>query len=170
MSRAFTQDDDERPEAPPERAISDQPNYMTQRGHEAMHRQLEELRRRRETLKSSEALEGESDLALVERDIRYFTTRLASAIVVPPQTGTPERVAFGTRVHFEDEQGNAHCYRIVGEDEALASAEEQPEHTTRPLSWASPLARALMGASVGDTVVWPRPSGNITIEVTAIEA
>lgn len=170
MSRAFTREDDERPEAPPERAISDQPNYMTQRGYEAMQRQLAVLQQRREVLMGSEALERESDLALVERDIRYYNARLASAIVVPPQSTAPEQVAFGTRVHFEDEKGNAHCYRIVGEDEALASADEQPEHTTRLLSWASPLARALMRSSVGDRVVWPRPSGNLEIEVTAIES
>lgn len=168
MSRAFTREDDQRPDPVPERAISDQPNYMTVRGHQAMQRQLAALLTRREAMRDSDTLQQQSELAVVERDIRYFNARLASAIVVQPQVKMPERVAFGTRACFRDTSGESYCYRIVGEDEALASRDDQPEHTTTLLSWASPLARALMGASVGDQVVWPRPSGDTEIEVTLI--
>ncbi|MFC3282511.1 GreA/GreB family elongation factor [Litchfieldella rifensis] len=169
MSRAFTREDDQRPDPVPERAISDQPNYMTVRGHQAMQRQLAALLTRREAMRDSDTLQQQSELAVLERDIRYFNARLASAIVIPPQEGTPEHVAFGTRTCFRDANGECHCYRIVGEDEALASRDDQPEHTTTLLSWASPLAGALAGAKVGDSVVWPRPSGDLEIEVTSIE-
>jgi transcription elongation GreA/GreB family factor len=36
------------------------------------------------------------------------------------------------------------------------------------ISWASPLAQSLIGAGVGDTVVWKRPAGNLELEVTRI--
>ena len=50
--------------------------------------------------------------------------------------------------------------RIVGDDEADASAGE--------ISWASPLARALIGAREGDVVTWRRPAGDAQIEIVRI--
>ena len=37
------------------------------------------------------------------------------------------------------------------------------------ISWASPLARAMIGARVGDTVKWQRPAGATEVEIAAIE-
>jgi transcription elongation GreA/GreB family factor len=37
------------------------------------------------------------------------------------------------------------------------------------VSWVSPLARALLGARTGDSVVWRRPAGDLEIEVARIE-
>ena len=51
-------------------------------------------------------------------------------------------------------------FTIVGEDEADPSAGK--------ISWVSPLARVLVGASVGDTVVWKRPAGDKNLEITKI--
>jgi transcription elongation GreA/GreB family factor len=48
----------------------------------------------------------------------------------------------------------------VGEDEADAAAGK--------ISWVSPLARTLMGASVGDTVTWKRPAGDLELEIVSI--
>jgi transcription elongation GreA/GreB family factor len=36
------------------------------------------------------------------------------------------------------------------------------------ISWASPLAKALIGAKVGDTVKWQRPAGTTEVEIVAI--
>jgi transcription elongation GreA/GreB family factor len=51
--------------------------------------------------------------------------------------------------------------RIVGDDEADAPAGY--------ISWASPLARALIGARVGDAVTWRRPAGTAEIEILRVE-
>ena len=49
-----------------------------------------------------------------------------------------------------DEGGAERTYTIVGEDEADLSK--------GLLSFASPLARSLMKARVGDVVIWKRPA------------
>ena len=75
-------------------------------------------------------------------------------------TGERRRAGFGVRVELEDENGTS--YRIVGEDEA------EPEAGL--ISWTSPLARALDGARIGDEVLWPRPAGDLRVEVMALRA
>ncbi|HEY8014642.1 MAG TPA: GreA/GreB family elongation factor, partial [Dongiaceae bacterium] len=60
-----------------------------------------------------------------------------------------------------DEDGTERRFAIVGEDEA--------DPAVGKISWVSPLARALTGAAVGDSVVWKRPAGDKTLEVTAID-
>ena len=56
----------------------------------------------------------------------------------------PSEVRFGSTVTILREDGRRQTYRIVGEDEA------DPAHGT--LSYASPVAQALMGKQVGDIV------------------
>lgn len=63
-------------------------------------------------------------------------------------------------VEVVDSEDRPHRFEIVGEDEADVSAGR--------ISWASPLAQSLIGAGVGDTVVWKRPAGNLELEVTRI--
>ena len=84
---------------------------------------------------------------------------MGSARLVDPAGQPRDRVAFGATVEVADESGE-HSYRIVGEDEADA------EHGS--VSYVSPLARALLGAKVGDEVVWSRPAGDLRVEVLGI--
>jgi transcription elongation GreA/GreB family factor len=99
-------------------------------------------------------------LAQVERDLRYYQARLEAAILVDISRQPKDEVRFGASVKTEDEEGAAHTFTIVGEDEADAAH--------RRVSWQSPLAKALMGAKVGDTVTWNRPAGSTTLEVLEI--
>ena len=67
---------------------------------------------------------------------------------------------FGATVDIVDDAGALHRYRIVGDDEAEAAKGD--------ISWASPLAKALIGAREGDVVTWRRPAGAVKIEVAAV--
>ena len=49
---------------------------------------------------------------------------------------------------------------LVGDDEADVAAGR--------ISWASPLAKAMIGAKVGDTVKWRRPAGDAEVEIVGI--
>jgi transcription elongation GreA/GreB family factor len=69
-------------------------------------------------------------------------------------------VHFGARVTIVDDDGKEQTVHIVGDDEADAAAGD--------ISWASPLARALIGARVGDLVSWRRPAGVAQLEVLDI--
>ena len=83
-----------------------------------------------------------SAMARATRDLRYYSVRRASAQLVEPQPNSGI-VHFGSRVTFDREDGRRQTFRIVGEDEADAAKGS--------VSHVSPVARALLGKSVGDT-------------------
>ncbi|MFN3994756.1 MAG: GreA/GreB family elongation factor [Tabrizicola flagellatus] len=161
MSRAFVNEDAgaDRPDLP-ELPVPPGPNIVTPRGLAALHAQIA---RRKADLA---ALKGRPDRldklpeAAAERDLRWLEARLKAAVVIDPAAHDLTEVAFGLAVSVADEDGNETTYEIVGEDEADAT-----RHRIAP---NSPLARALLGAQVGDVVTWRRPSGPLELEVTRI--
>jgi transcription elongation GreA/GreB family factor len=139
MSRAFTRESDD-PAPLPERAISSHPNLVTARGLAAIEAQIRALESERQ---AAPAAVDSALRARLERDLRYWTARRASARVVP-QVEAPERVRFGVQVTLRAAGGAEQSFRLVGEDEADASR--------GLLSWVSPLAQALLGRAAGDSV------------------
>ena len=140
MSRAFTRESDDDPGTLPERPVSSHPNLVTPSGFVAIEAQVRGLENERTAARAS----GDSaQRARIERDLRYFTQRLATARVVAP-AAAPDRVRFGVQVTLRNESGAEQAFRLVGEDEADA--------TRGLLSWVSPLGQALLGHEVGDTL------------------
>ncbi|MFZ3007009.1 MAG: GreA/GreB family elongation factor, partial [Phenylobacterium sp.] len=83
-------------------------------------------------------------MARATRDLRYYSARRANAQLIEPSDDT-ETVRFGGEVTIDREDGRRQTFRIVGEDEA--------DPAQGSVSHVSPLARALMGKSVGDTAM-----------------
>lgn len=162
MSRAFVKEqDDASHEALPEIPLSEHPNYMTAQGLARLRERLAQTQARHDASKASgDALSQQNELATLEREWRWLSARIASAIEVDLERQPHDRVAFGARVTVDSEEGEQH-YRIVGEDESDAEHGE--------VSYVSPLARALIGAQIGDSVIWKRPAGDLSIEVVAID-
>jgi transcription elongation GreA/GreB family factor len=162
MSRAFVKDDNEdRPsEELPERPVSDEPNYVTPEGLRLLRERVEQLAREHARLREAAEAFEKPQLAVNERDLRYFQSRLESAIEVDVASEPKDEVHFGATVKTEDEDGNTNSFTIVGEDEA--------DVKNNKISWVSPLAKALLGSRVGDTVTWNRPAGSNTLEVLDI--
>ncbi len=136
MSVAFRREgDDEHLEPKFELPLPPGPNLVTPAG-------LELIRQRIAGLEGQIAGLSE-DLALkaAKRDLRYWQTRLSTAQVQPRPSGTV--VAFGCRVRFALD-GKERTITIVGHDEA--------EPAKGALAFSAPLARALMGAQVGECV------------------
>ena len=171
MSRAFVKEPDggAAEEPLPERRISEHPNYVTPAGLEQLKRALGELTERRgELLGKPDDPAAQEELRHVDRELRYYEARLDSAIPVDP-TGQPrDQVAFGATVTVTEEsareasagQGETRRYAIVGEEEADADAGS--------VSYVSPLAKALLGARVGQSVTWRRPAGDLRLTVQHI--
>ena len=161
MSRAFVKEDGPDNEPLPDLPISPHPNYVTPRGLQALRDRLAT------TLAELTRLKARADrLDLLpekaaERDIRYLEARLRSAILVDPAVQSRDEAAFGARITVADEDGVETVYEITGEDEADATLGRIAPH--------SPLARALLGATVGDVVEWKRPAGTVELEVIAID-
>lgn len=142
MSRAFVRESDADPAALPERAVSPHPNFVTPKGLKAIEARVRELEAERQA-----AREGgdQATRARVERDLRYWCARRASARLVEPATSF-ERVRFGMLVTLELPGGAHQKFRLVGEDEADAAQ--------GLLSWVAPLAQVLLGKSAGDSVLF----------------
>jgi len=140
MSRAFVKEREDAVEELPERPISPHPNLVTAEG--LAHIEAEVTRLQQEHTAAQAANDGTA-LARAARDLRYWTARRATAQLVPAPSDR-SKVHFGSTVTIVRNDGRRQSFRIVGEDEA------DPAHGT--LSHASPLARALFGKQVGDTV------------------
>lgn len=171
MSRAFVKEDSagDNAGALPDRAIPAHPNYVTASGLARLQAQVRDLTTCCEALKRTAAEDGvvQDRQRALERDLRYFRAQLERAELVDVAASPHDRVHFGATVTVSElgELGKGGSLQrricIVGDDEADAAAGD--------ISWASPLARALIGARVGECVIWQRPAGAAEIEILAVE-
>ncbi|MGE5105871.1 MAG: transcription elongation factor GreA, partial [Betaproteobacteria bacterium] len=95
----------------------------------------------------------------IEGRISEVEAKLAHAQVIDPsEIEADGRVVFGATVEIEDlESGDRKAYRIVGDDEADIKESK--------ISVNSPIARALIGKSEGDTADVQAPGGVKSYEV-----
>lgn len=161
MSRAFVNEDagSDRPDLP-ELPVPPGPNIVTPRGLVALQARIAQRQDDLAALKARTERLDKLPEAAAERDLRWLEARLKAVVVIDPAGHDLSEVAFGLTVTVADEDGRETAYEIVGEDEADA-----PHRLIAP---NSPLARALLGAQVGDLVTWKRPSGNVELEVIRI--
>lgn len=145
MSVAFTKEDSAETASEtllPDRPVPEGPNLVTKAGLAALERQLTEARAGYDAAMLVDDInEKRRQAAGPLRDLRYFAERVRTAQVVPPPQGNAV-AAFGSMVTFARDDGRVQTYAIVGEDEADPKAGS--------ISFASPIARALIGKGVGD--------------------
>jgi transcription elongation GreA/GreB family factor len=151
MSRAFVKENDDI-EPLPERPVSSHPNFVTERGLALIE---DELARASAAYADAQAKSDRDALGKIGRDLRYWQQRRASAQTIP-RPDAPADVRFGCRVTIKREDGRRQTWQIVGEDEA--------EPAKGSISYVSPVARALLGRSVGDVVT----VGQADAEIVAI--
>lgn len=161
MSRAFVKEGTGELEPLPDLPVSPHPNYVTPRGVADLRARLLARQGELAALRARAERLDRLPEAAAERDIRYLEARLRSAIVVDPAGQDCAEVRFGLVVTVVDPEGHEARYEITGEDEADAALGR--------IAPQSPLARALMGAVVGDVVLWRKPAGGVELEVLAIE-
>lgn len=142
MSRAFVKEADGLAafDELPERLVSPHPNLVTETGLAQIEAEVARLSR---DYAEAQAAGDRAALNAAARDLRYWSARRASAELVADPVES-EEVRFGSRVTILRDDDRRQTYRIVGEDEA------DPSQGT--VSYVSPIARALLGKSVGDTV------------------
>ena len=104
---------------------------------------------------------GKRRLREIDRRLGYLARIMKEAKVVDPAAQpTRDQVRFGATVDLADEDDNRRTLTIVGDDEADASAGR--------MGWSAPLARALVGARVGDARTVRLPAGEKSYEVISI--
>jgi transcription elongation factor GreA len=150
---------------------------MTPAGQATMKAQLHKLKNV-DRIANSRAIEiarGHGDLSenadysaakeeqgMIEAKIRELEAKLTLAEVIDPTKLSGSRVKFGATVTIEDtDSGETQTYVIVGEHEA--------DIKRGRISIGAPLARAMIGKELGDTVVMQNPKGKREYEVTKVE-
>ncbi|MEO7240341.1 MAG: transcription elongation factor GreB [Sphingomicrobium sp.] len=103
---------------------------------------------------------GRKKLREIDRRLSYLARIMKAAKVVDPAAQPRDEVRFGATVTLADEQDVQREVTIVGDDETDADAGR--------IGWNAPLARALIGARVGDERVVSLPVGEKSYAVIAI--
>ena len=100
--------------------------------------------------------------SFIEGRIDELEVIVSAAEVIDPASLTGEHVKFGAHVWLIDEETQKEAtYQIVGVHEA------DIKHAR--LSLSAPLAKALIGKKVGDTVAVPAPGGDRSYEILGIK-
>ena len=100
--------------------------------------------------------------SLTEARIRDIESKLSTSQVIDIKNIDPsDKVIFGTTVTVSNtEQQKSVTYKIVGEDEADASKGK--------ISFASPLAKQLIGKFEGDLLKVETPGGSVEYEIEKV--
>jgi transcription elongation factor GreA len=149
---------------------------MTPRGHARMKEELKRFKEveRPAVIKALEVARGHGDLSenadydaakerqsFVEGKIKELESKLALCNVIDPAKLSGEKVVFGATVTVVDtETEEQQTYTIVGEDEA--------DIKQALISITAPVARAMIGREVGDTVKVRTPKGQRELEITRV--
>jgi transcription elongation factor GreB len=177
MSKAFTRETDHTEQALPELEAPAPAgkNYLTPGGYARLKSELKKLVEveRPETVRvvswaaangdrseNGDYIYGKRRLRELDRRIRYLMKRLEAAEVVDPRDQDTDRVYFGATVTYCDAQGQENTVSIVGVDEADPSQSR--------VSWISPIAKALLRAREGDSVMLRTPKGAEQLEILEV--
>src|SRR3954465_14074910 len=175
MSKAFVKDDAEAGDAPDTPEAPDAPalppggkNYITPEGFARLQREKKQLLEleRPEVVKTvawaaslgdrsenADYIYGKRRLREIDRRVRFLIKRLEAAEIVRSSGRDTDQIFFGARVRVRGASGER-IVNIVGIDETDA--------TKGYVSWISPIARALIKAREGETVVLRTPGGEET--------
>jgi transcription elongation factor GreA len=151
---------------------------MTVHGHELMREELKRLKSvdRPQVIEAIAEARAHGDLkenaeyhaakeqqGFIEARIKDFEGKLSHLQVIDVTAiDAKGKVVFGSTVKLLDEDTEQELeYRIVGEDEASIK--------NNLISYSSPIARALIGKSVGDVVSFQAPGGEKNFEILEVK-
>ena len=110
---------------------------------------------------NADYLYGKRRLREIDCKLAHLARIMKDAKVVDPvKQRDRDQVRFGATVELADEEDERRVVTLVGDDEADATAGR--------IGWSAPLARALIGARVGDERIVRLPAGEKSYEVVAI--
>ena len=110
---------------------------------------------------NADYLYGKKRLREIDRRLAHLARIMKVAKVVDPsQQADQSQVRFGATVEIADQDDHRRTLTIVGDDETDASAGR--------IGWSAPLARALIGAKLGDERIVRLPAGEKSYELLAI--
>ena len=141
--------------------LEDELRHLKSEERPAIIRQIAEARTHGDLSENAEYHAARERQSFIEGRIAELEEIVSSAEVIDPSTLSGEHVKFGARVKLVDEETEKEAeYQIVGVHEA--------DIKRGRLSISSPLAKALIGKKVGDTIAVPAPGGDRSYEILDI--
>jgi len=105
---------------------------------------------------------GRKRLREIDRRLTFLSRVMKQAKIVDPSRQVERDVVhFGAIVGLADEDDVRRTLILVGEDEA--------DTTAAKINWRAPIARALIGARVGDARTVALPAGEKSYEIVTID-
>ncbi|SHN10120.1 transcription elongation factor GreA [Gracilibacillus kekensis] len=151
--------------------------YMTEEGLQKLENELEYLKieRRQEVVErikiardfgdlseNSEYDAAKDEQAFVESRIVQVENMIRNAVIIQDENVSPDIVSLGRTITFQElPDGEEESYTIVG------SAEADPFEGK--ISNDSPIAKSLLGHSIGEEVVVPTPAGEMNVKIINVE-
>ena len=175
MSKAFLRETDAEDAPQHEPAPPPARNYITPAGFARLKAELRELveAERPEVVRTvawaasngdrsenGDYLYGKKRLREIDRRVRFLLTRLESAQVVHSAGRDTDQVFFGCTSRIRTKNAEERTVTIVGVDEV--------DPAKGRVSWISPIAKALLKARAGDTVLLRTPAGAEELEVLEV--
>ncbi|HEY1615307.1 MAG TPA: transcription elongation factor GreA [Rhizomicrobium sp.] len=144
------------------KALEDEINHLKTVERPATIRLIEEARAHGDLSENAEYHAAKERQAFIEGRVVELEDKLSRADVIDVSKLSGTSVKFGATVTLVDEDTNAKVkYQIVGDLEANAK--------NGRISISSPIARALIGKSKGDSVEVTTPGGSRSYEVLKVE-
>ncbi|MBM7645851.1 transcription elongation factor GreA [Scopulibacillus daqui] len=152
-------------------------HYMTAEGKKKLEEELEYLKteKRKEVVErikiarsfgdlseNSEYDAAKDEQAFVESRIQQLEQMIRNAVIIEDDGANTDTVNIGKSVTFKElPDGEEETYTIVG------SAESDPFEGK--ISNDSPMAKSLIGRSVGEEVTVPTPGGDLLVKILEVK-
>ena len=141
--------------------LEDELRHLKAEERPAIIRAIAEARSHGDLSENAEYHAARERQSFIEGRILELEEIVSAAEVIDPSSLSGDQVKFGAHVRLVDEETDKESeYQIVGVHEADIKAAR--------LSISSPLAKALIGKKLGDTVSVPAPGGDRTYEILAV--
>jgi transcription elongation factor GreA len=148
--------------APGLQRLTDELRQLKAEERPSIIRQIAEARSHGDLSENAEYHAARERQSFIEGRIAELEEIVSAVEVIDPSSLSGEHIMFGAHVWLvEEETEKESAYQIVGVHEADIKGGK--------LSISSPLAKALIGKKVGDTVSVPAPGGDRSYEILGIK-
>ena len=141
--------------------LEEEMRHLKQVERPAVIRQIAEAREHGDLSENAEYHAARERQSFIEGRLGELEDKISRAEVIDVSKLSGKQVMFGATITLVDEDTDEKAsYQIVGPDEA--------DVKSKRLSITSPLARALIGKKVGDSVEVTTPSGSKSYEIVRV--
>jgi len=148
--------------APGLQRLEDELRHLKSSERPSIIRAIAEARSHGDLSENAEYHAARERQSFIEGRIAELEEIVSAAEVIDPSALSGEHVKFGAHVWLVDEETEKEStYQIVGVHEA--------DIKSGRLSISSPLAKALIGKTIGDTISVPAPGGDRSYEILGVK-